>query len=167
MKQILHLDNCSLFTEDSCIRFELWYVCVLYTLQTCMIITNFIWTFPCHENHPEQGCNTQLHAHLKLFPLLKLLAEMQIPFPLIQVHKIHIITSYLIQVYGRLQSLSAKEIFSTHMQYIPIPSGLLKPKQFMPHSTDTHLPYTTMQSTKPQACTMLRSNIWTAIQFNC
>jgi len=161
MKLILHMDNCSLFTVDHSICFELWYICVLHTLQTCMIITNFIKTFPPHKNHLQYGCNTHHnythicnHSHC-----LKYWLEIQIPFPLIHVHNIHIMASYLIQVYDYLQSLSAKKIFSTYMQYIPLPSELLTPKQCIPYSTDIHPPYTIMPSTKPRGCTMLRTTI--------
>ena len=91
MKQILHLHNCSLFTEDHSICFELWYLCVLYTLQTCMIITNFIETFPPHKNHLQYGCNTHhnyMHYFCNHFHCLRYWLETQIPFPLIHVHNI-------------------------------------------------------------------------------
>lgn len=51
------------------------------------------------------------------------------------------------------------------MQYIPLPSKLQTPKQFIPHSTDIHLPYTIMPSTKPLAHTMFRSTIRPALQL--
>jgi hypothetical protein len=91
--------------------------------------------------------------------------EMLISFPTIQVYKVHIITSYLIQVYECLQSQSDKKYFqptSNTFPYLPHSS----PKQFIPHS-DIHLPYTIMPSTKPQACSVQKHHsTCTTIQSN-